>query len=59
MMLGLVFYNKVYLDCPDATNCTINKIKSSPAPWVGLVTFKGADLHNDGCSLFSDTNGNQ
>ena len=53
--LGKFYYfciQKVYLDCPDAANCTINKIKSSPATWVGLVTFKGADCHNHAYSLF-------
>ena len=29
----------MYLECPVAPNCTIKKIKSSPAPWVGLVFF--------------------
>ena len=50
---------KVYLECPVAPNCTINKIKSSLAPRVGLVTFKGAGCHNDDLLPFSDTNGNQ
>ena len=32
---------------PDVTNCTLNKIKSSPAPWVGLVSFiTKADIQN-------------
>ena len=59
MTLGLALCNKVHLDCPDAANCTINKIKSSPTSWVGLVTFKGAGCHNDDLLPFSDTNGNQ